>query len=73
MDIDTKNERYPNVLVPILAQELNRILAKKADPVLSGKVEDRLPKANRLSGCIAMPVAKKSFEAYVTDPNGIFR
>jgi hypothetical protein len=48
MDIDTKNERYPNVLVPILAQELNRILAKKADPVLSGKVEWQITKSEQI-------------------------
>lgn len=74
MDIDTKNERYPKVLVPILAQELNRILAKKADPVLSGKVATQITKSEQIIRLYRNARREEvSFEAYVTDPNGIFR
>ncbi len=74
MDIDTKNQRYPKVLVPILAQELNRILAKKADPVLSGKVATQITKSEQIIRLYRNARREKvSFESYVTDPDGIFR
>lgn len=74
MDIDTKNQRYPNVLVPILAHELNRILAKRADPELSKKVAEKITKSEQIIRLYRNARREKvGFEAYVTDPNGIFR
>ncbi len=74
MDIDTENQRYPKVLVPILAHELNRILAKQADAALSKKVAEKITKSEQIIRLYRNSRREKvSFEAYVTDPNGIFR
>lgn len=74
VDIDTKNERYPKVLVPILAHELNRILAKQADAALSAKVAAQITKSEQIIRLYRNARREKaSFEAYVTDRNGVFR
>lgn len=74
MDIDTQNERYPKVLIPILAYELNRILTQQADAALSRKVASQITKSEQIIRLYRNARRERvSFEDYVTDSNGIFR
>lgn len=73
VDIDTKNNRYPQILVPILAHEINRILATHGNPELSTKVASKVKTREQIIRLYRNAKRENvSFEEYVTDPNGVF-
>lgn len=70
MDINSKNEKYNMFLVPILAKEVNRILAQNANPEIIKTVSAKITTAEQITTLyFNSKMHQTSFEKYVLDTN----